>query len=206
MKAKLDLPMMRRAHRHLRAQDADFTSLIREYPACPLHTGRADLFSSLAWSIVGQQLSVKAAQTIGQRVLDICGTQTLRADALHRLTSEQCRRAGLSGAKTRYIKGLAEAKLNGQLNFRALAQQTDDLVIDTLTALPGVGVWTAQMFLIFGLRRPDVAAPADVGLQRGMQKLLSLHEKPDTDTFLALSAPWRPYRSIASWYLWRLAG
>ncbi|MFK8053891.1 MAG: DNA-3-methyladenine glycosylase [Woeseiaceae bacterium] len=206
MKARLNSTLMRRALRHLRSQPADFATLIRAYPACPLHQGQSDLFHTLASSIIGQQLSVKAAATIENRVIAASRQNRLDATALNKLSTDACRRAGLSGAKTRYIRGLAQAFADGDLNFRSLAQQTDEAVIEQLSSLPGVGVWTAQMFLMFGFRRPDIAAPADVGLQRGMQMLLDLPERPDNDTFLALSAPWRPYRSVASWYLWRLAG
>lgn len=206
MQARLNAELMRRAHRHLRAQDADFSALIRRYPPCPLHRGRADLFHTLVSSIVGQQLSVKAANTIRRRLLDLSATRQLSAVPLAQLSTAQLRAAGLSGAKTRYVQGLANAALDGALNFRSLARQSDEQVIDTLVALPGVGAWTAKMFLIFGLRRPDVAAPDDVGLQRGMQFLLELPERPDHDTFMRLAEPWRPFRSVASWYLWRLAG
>lgn len=206
MKKRMTPSMLNDAKRHLRRQRPSFAALIREFPDCPLARGRANLFNALAGSMVGQQLSVKAATTIRQRVLDASDTPRLCPRAISTLSDVTCREAGLSGAKTRYLKSLAIAVNNNDINFRALAQQDDEAVIAALSALPGIGVWTAQMFLISGFRRPDIAAPADVGLQRGMQMLFDLDERPDEATFLSLSEPWRPYRSVASWYLWRLAG
>ena len=198
--------MMTRALRHLRQQPEDFADLIRRFPRCPLDRRPADLFDTLVSSIVGQQLSVAAARTIGNRLLAACAKPRLEPTTLAGLSDAQCRSVGLSAAKTKFIKGLATARLDGRLNFRQLSQLDDDAVTERLVALPGVGVWTSQMFLMFGLRRPDIAAPADVGLQRGMQMLCDLDARPNADTFNEIAERWRPYRSVASWYLWRLAG
>ncbi|MEN7341531.1 MAG: DNA-3-methyladenine glycosylase [Pseudomonadota bacterium] len=206
MKKKINPKMMAQALRHLRRQEPGFSELIRQFPRCPLDRPQTDLFDTLVSSIVGQQLSVAAAHTIGSRLLSACNKSRLEPAAITALSEQQCRSVGLSAAKTRFIKGLAQARLDGRLNFRQLAQWDDDAVIEQLVSLPGVGVWTAQMFLMFGLRRPDIAAPADVGLQRGMQMLCELPDRPDAETFMDIAASWRPYRSVASWYLWRLAG
>lgn len=206
MKVRLDAALMNRAKRHLSASHDGMRALIRRYPDCPLHRGRSELFDTLASSIVGQQLSTKAASTIRQRLLASAGTARFDPASIARLSHAELRGAGLSNAKARYVTALAEAVLDGELNFRALAQQRDEDVIDALTHLPGIGTWTAQMFLMFALRRPDVASSGDLGLQRGLQMLYGLDARPTADAFVELMAPWRPYRSVASWYLWRLAG
>lgn len=204
--AALTAARMRAAHTHLKRCDPALGALIPQLRGCQMHRRKRDLFDTLAWSIVGQQLSVKAAATIGQRVVEATGEARLVAAALDDCDDETLRACGLSAAKTRYLRGLADAALDGTLNFRSLAQLRDAQVIETLTALPGVGEWTAQMFLMFALRRPDVFSPADVGLQRGIQMLDGLDSRPDADTMLKRAEVWRPFRSVACWYLWRIAG
>ena len=206
MKAKLDDALMRRAHRHLRRSNPELGDWLQGLRRCDLHRGRADLFDTLARSIISQQLSTQAAATISARVTALGDGARLRAQHIAVCDPDALRAAGLSNAKTRYVRHLAAAACAGELNFRALAQQPDEAVIAQLTALPGVGRWTAQMFLMFALKRPDVAATGDLGLQRGMQMLFGLDERPDAETFLALAEAWRPFRSVACWYLWRIAG
>lgn len=197
---------MRAAHRHLKRHDPALKAAIKGMPPCPMHRRTRDLFHTLASAIVGQQLSVKAAATIERRVIAASGQNRLVAAAIAGTDDATLRAAGLSGAKTKYLNALAQASLDGILNFRSLARQPDDAVIETLVALPGIGEWTAQMFLMFALRRPDVFSPADVGLQRGVQMLDGLDEKPSHAQLLARAEVWRPYRSVACWYLWRIAG
>lgn len=200
----MDKRLLARALADLRRRDAALAEVIAAHPRCPLDRPRGTAFEVLAGSIIGQQLSTAAARTIGNRVQALAGGR-MSPEALAALTPKSLREAGLSAAKTRYVLGLADAAASGALNFRALAQQPDEAVIESLTAFTGVGEWTAQMFLMFGLGRPDVAAPGDLGLQRGLQRLYGLEERPGPDEFLELMAPWQPWRSIASWYLWRLA-
>ena len=188
----------------LASRDRRLAALIAEHPRCPLDRRRGTAFETLAGSIISQQLSTAAARTIGNRVRALAGGRLTPA-ACVRLSNDALRKAGLSAAKTRYLQGLARAAATGALNFRALAQRADADVVDALTDYTGVGEWTAQMFLMFGMRRPDIAAPGDLGLQRGLQLLHGLDRRPAPDEFVALMAPWRPYRSVASWYLWRRA-
>lgn len=204
MKTRIDEALLTRAIAELRARDAALAEVIAAHPRCPLGRYRGTGFEVLAGSIIGQQLSTAAATTIGKRVRALAGGR-VSAPAIAALPHAALREAGLSEAKTRYLLGLAEAAASGALNFRRLAQQPDEAVIEALTAFTGVGEWTAQMFLMFGLGRPDVAAPGDLGLQRGLQRLHGLDGRPGPDEFLELMAPWQPWRSIASWYLWRLA-
>lgn len=197
---------MRAAHHHLKRQDPVLGAAMKGTAPCPMHRRTRDLFHTLAAAIIGQQLSVKAAATIQRRTITATGETRLVAAAIAATNDTTLRAAGLSGAKTKYLRALAAASLNGALNFRSLAQQSDSAVIDTLVALPGVGEWTAQMFLMSALRRPDVFSPADVGLQRGIQILDGLDSRPDHAALIARAEIWRPYRSVACWYLWRIAG
>lgn len=177
--------------------------LIRINGTCPIYRARQRPFNILAWSIINQQLSTKAAQTIAGRVLDLCGSRELSADGLLSVTRERLRAAGLSWRKVDYLHALAAAADDGSLNFRQLAQWDDERVIERLMALPGIGAWTAQMYLMFALRRADVFSPADVGLQRATHELYGLDGRPVGDAFEAFAERWRPWRTVASWYLWR---
>ncbi|MEM1439703.1 MAG: DNA-3-methyladenine glycosylase 2 family protein [Pseudomonadota bacterium] len=204
MKTRMDKALVARALRELSARDAGMAQLIKAHPRCPMDRGRRTAFECLGGSIIGQQLSTAAARTIGNRVAALSGGR-LDATAIASLPTPKLRAAGLSASKARYLQGLARATVARDINFRALAQMSDDAVIEDLTQHTGVGVWTAQMFLMFGLRRPDVAAPGDLGLQRGLQRLHDLEERPQDIDFIDLMEPLRPWRSVASWYLWRLA-
>ena len=139
------------------------------------------------------------------RVLDAIGERRLTADGFLRAGPRRLRAAGLSRNKTRFLIGLAEAARDGRLNFRSLARQSDETVIDSLVALPGVGAWTAQMFLMFAMRRADVFSPADIGLQRAAKNIYGLDERPTGDEFVHFAERWRPWRTVACWYLWRHA-
>ena len=165
-----------------------------------------DLYTSLTSSIVSQQLSVKAASTIFGRVQDLCSDgDNLSATRLLNIPIDQLRACGLSQAKTRYCIAIAEAVETGQLNFSALIRLDDEAIIAELIKIPGIGRWTAEMFLIFALGATDVLATADLGLKRGMQRYLAIDDYPSDEDFVASAEVWRPYRSVASWYLWLLA-
>jgi DNA-3-methyladenine glycosylase II len=186
------------AERHLVDNCAVMAALVERHGRCVLLDRVFDPFRTLAGSIIGQQLSVKAADTIERRVLAAIGG-ALEPGAILAVEPEALRACGLSNAKVRYLRALSEKTIAGEMDFVALATEPDEqAVMKTLTALPGVGAWTAEMFLIFGLQRPDVASHGDAGLQRAVRLLFG----PDK-TLADVSEPWRPYRSIASWYLWR---
>ncbi|MEM6817275.1 MAG: DNA-3-methyladenine glycosylase 2 family protein [Pseudomonadota bacterium] len=201
---KLTREIMPEAHRHLRRVDPVLAEHLPRLRRCNLHLGHTPLFASLANAIVGQQLSTAAARTIQGRVEIATGNKPMRFDAILKTNEASLRSAGLSRSKARYLKTLARAVDDGVLNFRSLARQSDAVIIERLTALPGIGEWTAQMFLMFGLKRADTAAPGDLGLLKGMQALDNLGEKPSAEAFLKRSDCWRPFRSVACWYLWRL--
>jgi len=190
---------VRRAQTHLRRACPIMAKLIAHHGACPLAEGRPDAFETLATSIIGQQISLHAAEAIGKRVLALISAFT--PDKVLAVSPEALREAGLSVSKVRYIVELARRVDDGRLNLAALPQMSDAEVTAALVELPGIGQWTAEMFLIFGLKRPDVLSLGDAGLQRAARMLFGGDVNLDE-----VSANWRPWRSVASWYLWRALG
>jgi len=160
---------------------------------------RRNYFASLARAITGQQLSVSAAATIYKRLEDLT---RLDPQNIAMLREEEIKTIGLSRPKARYIQDLAQHFVEDSAVFNHLDTLSDDHVIEELTKIKGIGVWTAQMFLMFTLVRPDVFAPDDVGLQRAIVKLYGLKETPSRSELEATAEKWKPYRTIASWHLW----
>ena len=160
---------------------------------------RPDYFYSLARAIVGQQVSVAAAAAIFGRLNEATG---LVPERILALGDEELREIGLSRQKTGYIKDLAEKFAENPEVYMRLDRLPDDEVVHELTAVRGVGVWTAQMFLMFTLVRLDVFAPDDVGLQRAMKVLYGWDEVPQRKVLEATAEGWRPYRTVAAWHLW----
>lgn len=189
-----------RARRELAAGDEVMRQLMRRGE--PLVAGsRGDAFSTLARAIVGQQISVKAAQSVWARLVAELGSIAPRAVLIR--SADQLRSCGLSGQKAAYLLDLSQRFDTGQLDPAHWNALDDEALIDELTQVKGIGRWTAEMFLIFHLARPDVYPVADVGLQRA----LSVHYnrgKPITATKIRrLGSAWSPWRSVATWYLWR---
>ena len=160
-------------------------------------------FNSLTRSIVYQQLSGKAAATIFGRVVEAAKCDPLTPKAVLKIQPERLRAAGLSQQKASYVRDLAEKTRDGVVEFSRLAFLSDDEVITHLTQVKGVGVWTAQMLLMFALGRPDVLPVADLGIRNAMQKAYVLDAPPKAKEMEALAEKWRPYRTVACWYLWR---
>ncbi|MCU1325379.1 MAG: DNA-3-methyladenine glycosylase [Bryobacterales bacterium] len=163
---------------------------------------REPKFDSLVRSIVYQQLSGRVASVIYGRLLEATGGEVTPA-AIMKLRIERMRKLGLSGQKTLYIRELAKHTRRGKVIFELLPELHDDDVIEHLTQVKGIGVWTAQMFLMFALRRPDVLPVADLGIRSAMKKAWDLPELPKAAEMEKLAESWKPYRSIACWYLWR---
>lgn len=161
-----------------------------------------DLFTALIHTIVGQQISVKAAHTVWNRLKDYCGEITPRR--ISSANVEKVRQCGLSMRKARYIIGIGETVEQGKLNISELPDLPDHEVIKRLSALHGIGVWTAEMLLIFSLERPDIVSWGDLGIQRGMMKLYG-HQKLERARFERYRKRYAPYGSVASIYLWKLA-
>lgn len=192
------------AQQHLARRCTVMQRLIAEYGPCRLGGKRRDPFHVLCTSIISQQLSVKAADTIQARV-----ATTLLAGARfmpeHFIAAEhgQLRAAGLSNAKAKWLVGIAQAVHRGDFSFARLRRLDDETAIEMLDALPGIGRWTAEMYLMFALGRPDIFSLGDVGLRNGVDRLFADGTRLDAEATLAIAERWRPYRSVASWYLWR---
>jgi DNA-3-methyladenine glycosylase II len=158
----------------------------------------------LTTSIISQQLSTKAADTIQSRVHTAVGTKNrLTPQHLLDISHEDLRACGLSNAKAKWLKALAERTHSGEFSFAQLRRLDDEAAIEMLDALPGIGRWTAEMMLIFALGRADVFSLGDAGLRRSINLLYNKGDGLDDDATLAIAARWAPYRSVACWYLWR---
>jgi DNA-3-methyladenine glycosylase II len=193
---------MREAVTHLKGADPVLNAIIERVGECRMEF-RAPDFSTLVRSIVYQQLSGKAASTILKRFIDAMPGGILTPAAILELTKEQMRALGLSGQKTAYIRDLAERTLAGELDFARFPAMTDDDVIEHLTRVKGVGVWTAQMFLIFALRRPNILPVGDLGVRSAIRKAYRLRALPPPARMEKIAKRWHPYCSVAAWYLWR---
>src|SRR5207302_1281476 len=159
-------------------------------------------FHSLAEAIIYQQLNGKAAVTIFQRFATLAG-EPLTPEGILKLSDEQLRSVGLSKQKSAYLKDLATKTADGLLNFVRLPEMTDEGVIKHLTQVKGIGVWTAHMFLMFSLRRPNVLPTGDYGVQMAIRKHYKKRKLPKPELMEKIAKRWEPYRSIACWYLWR---
>ena len=197
----------RRAVRHLKRVDPALRRVIEQVGACGLRL-RIDghAFDHIVRAIVYQQLSGKAAATIHERVQALYGDRPPTPAALLATPPARLRRAGLSRQKASYLKDLARHALSGAVPFDTLERLPDEAVIETLTAVRGIGVWTAQMFLMFRLGRLDVLPVLDLGIQKGMRHTYGLRRLPTPAQMERIAARWRPYRSVACWYLWRCLG
>lgn len=166
------------------------------------HWKTADqLFHALCRSVVSQQLSVKAAETIWNRLEDAC-KGTVSPDAIIKIRTERMRKAGLSAAKAKTLKELANA-VKGGLNLPALRKLPEEEAIVQLTNVWGIGTWTAEMFLIFALGRSDVFSPKDLGVMRAIEELYDVEKNSKPDAYISIAECWSPYRSIACLVLWR---
>ena len=190
---------IRRAERELAKKDPKLGALIK-LQAPIIHKPRTNYFYSLSRSIVGQQVSVAAASSIFGRLDEVTG---LDPKKVVKLTEKQVKEIGLSRQKTHYIKDLAQHFVDNPEVYNHLGQLSDEEVIADLTAVKGIGVWTAQMFLMFTLTRLDVFAPDDIGIQNGMKQLYNWKKVPNKKKLEKIAEQWRPYRSVACWHLWR---
>jgi 3-methyladenine DNA glycosylase/8-oxoguanine DNA glycosylase len=192
---------MRKAINHLKKVDPLLGALIEKVGPYRMEYGEPT-FHSVAEAIIYQQLNGKAAVTIFKRFTDLAGSP-LTPEGILKLTEEQLRAVGLSKQKSSYVRDLAEKARTGVLDFSKLAEQSDDEVIEHLTQVKGVGVWTAHMFLMFTLRRPDVLPTGDYGIQAAMKKHYRKRKLPKPKDMEKIAKCWSPYRSVACWYLWR---
>ena len=195
------------AYDELAASDPRIAALIERFGELSFETRRrgrprTDSYGSLVRSVVAQQLSAKAAATIFDRVLALFGGRTPTPAELLAVSEERLREAGLSGRKVEYLRDLARHVESGELELDRFATMSDDEVIAEITAVRGFGVWTAQVFLMFHLERPDVLPTGDLGIRRAVQIVYGLAELPEHDELTRIAEPWRPHRTLACIYLW----
>ena len=193
-----------KARRHLMKKDPVLATVIKRVGPC----GLPDIppmppFMALAEAIASQQLSVKAADTIFGRFCDLFPER--RPDPVHLITLDDAtiRGAGFSRAKVVFLRDLATHVVEKRLALNELHQHDDEAVLEALTAVKGIGRWTAEIFLMFRLQRPDVFPADDLGLLKAAQRVYGLRQRPTPKRLLKMAEGWRPYRSVAAWYLWR---
>jgi DNA-3-methyladenine glycosylase II len=190
------------ARRHLRRQDPVMRRLVDVVGPFTLKV-RRDRFRMLVRSIISQQISGKAARSIGKRLEDLVAPQKITPHTLAARTIAELRSAGISPQKAGYLHDLAAKVDSGAVRLARTGRMADEEVIDELVQVKGIGVWTAQMFLMFSLGRLDVFPHDDLGIRSALKNLYDLAELPDKEISHEIARPWRPYATIASWYLWR---
>jgi len=190
------------ARRHLRAADPVMKNIIDAVGPYTLRFER-DRFGLLVRSIISQQISTSAARAIRRRLMELVGPDGVTVANLARFTVDELRSVGLSSQRASYVADLAAKVSDGTIDLPQIGRLSDERVVETLTQVKGIGRWTAQMFLIFSLGRPDVLPHDDLGVRTAIRDHYSLNELPDKATCHAIATPWRPYASVASWYCWR---
>jgi DNA-3-methyladenine glycosylase II len=195
----------RAAERHLSVAHPALARVISTVGPCTLRPN-SDLFHILTQTVIAQQISSKAAASIGRRFEEILGGDRRTAAAVLARSDEELRAAGLSGGKLRSIRGIAAVVADGTLDLKKLAKMADAEVATALRAIKGLGPWSVDMVLIFGLGRLDVLPVGDLAVRFGVRDWLGLNEAPSPEALTTLAEPWRPYRTIATWYFWRSRG
>ncbi len=195
---------LRAAQEHLAARDKKLAPIIAASGPCRIKP-HSDHYGELVGSVVGQQLSTRAAAAIWQRVLDLFGGKMPTPEQLIKVQDQKLRDVGLSWAKVRYVKDLAQHILDGRLDLEHIATMPNEQVIEQLTAVKGIGEWSAQMFMLFGLGRLDILPVGDLGVRKAIQNLYGLPELPAPERIITISNKnhWHPYESVAAWYLWQ---
>jgi DNA-3-methyladenine glycosylase II len=193
-----------RARRLLLRRDPILAGLIRQHGPCGLADAlRVDHFSALVRAIVFQQLSTRAASTIHGRLVSLMPGGQVTPEALSGLGEDRLRVAGISRQKALYLRDLCEKLTSGAVRLDGVDALDDEAVIAALTKVKGIGRWTAEMFLMFRLLRPDVLPVGDLGILTAVQRAYGLRKRPTPERLRQLAEAWKPYRSIACWYLWR---
>ena len=194
-----------KARRALMRRDPVLATAIKQIGPCLMaDRQRKDHLSALVGSIVSQQLSTKAAATIFGRFVALFPDNHIpSAQAIAAVDDATLRRVGLSGQKVSYLRDLSARIMDGRLNLDELETLPDEQVIERLTAVKGFGRWTAEMFLMFRLHRPDILPVGDLGIQNAIQRLYRMRKRPNPKRMMKLGENWKPYRSVASWYLWQ---
>ena len=198
----LDPLKIDRALRHLRSADPVMRNLIQKTGPFRLKL-RRDRFHALVSSILSQQISGKAARSIRTRLEQHVAPEKISPDTLSHLSIDDLRSVGISKQKATYLLDLADRVATGRLRLGLLSRKPDEEIIEALIQVKGIGVWTAQMFLIFSLGRLDVFPHDDLGVRMAIRNLYRLDDLPDKHVSHRIAAPWRPYASVATWYCWR---
>jgi DNA-3-methyladenine glycosylase II len=196
---------LQQAANYLSLHDPTLAPIIASNGLCTIRPNK-NYYPELVDGIISQQLSVKAAATIQRRFCELFGRTTLPApEAILTKTIDEMRATGLSRGKATYVRDLAQHVVDGRVRFDHLDGLTNDEIVTELTAVKGIGVWTAHMFLMFCMGRLDVLPHGDLGIKNGIQKIYKLDHQPDAGeiTALALKNQWHPYESVASWYVWQ---
>lgn len=189
---------------HLRSSDTLLSTLIDSFSPPTFKSDRTP-FLALARSILYQQLAIKAAKSIYTRFIDLCGGEALVfPDSVLSLSAQQLRQIGVSGRKASYLHDLANNYKNGSLSDSSILEMNDESLLNSLIMVKGIGVWSVHMFMLFSLHRPDVLPVGDLGVRKGVQVLYGLKELPKPLEMEQLCENWKPYRSVGSWYMWRL--
>jgi 3-methyladenine DNA glycosylase/8-oxoguanine DNA glycosylase len=192
------------ARKHLMKADPKLNLIIKRVGPCELHAAAPrDAFEALCMSIASQQLSVKAAATIFGRFCDLFPRRKPTPERVMTLTDDEIRAVGFSRPKVSFIKDLAARVLDGRLDLKGLKNHPDDEVMQQLVAVKGIGRWTAEIFLMFRLGRPDILPADDLGLMNAVQRAYGLRARPDAKKLRKIGEAWKPHRSVAAWYLWQ---
>jgi DNA-3-methyladenine glycosylase II len=191
------------AYEHL-AKDRVIGPLVNSYGLCTIRPHK-NYYRELVESIIGQQLSVKAAAAINRKFLELFGGSFPLPDAILSKTVLELRSVGLSNAKAAYVQDVARHVINGKLEFKKFDTLSNEEVIQELTAVKGIGEWTAHMFLMFCMGRLDILPVGDLGIKTGIMRLYGLKTLPDPSVIreIAVKNSWHPYESVASWYIWQ---
>ena len=197
------LPSKKMILMHFDARDPIMAAVIREKGAFKLSRNR-NYFLVLCKAIIGQQISIKAADSITKRVQSLFKNKVPTPEKMEAISDESLRQSGLSGQKVKYLKDLAAKFLDGSIRTRRFHYQSNEEIIATLTTVYGIGTWTAEMFLIFSLGRLNVLPIADLGLQAGIKKIYKMRGLPSPKRMLALGEKWHPMETVGTWYAWRI--
>jgi DNA-3-methyladenine glycosylase II len=203
MRDVLTARKIRLAENHLRTNDPVMASIIEQIGRCGLvRSKREDPFIAIVEAIIWQQLSGKAARTIYERFLKIFAGGRPTPAAILATSDEAMRAAGLSRGKIAYLRDLSAKVLDGTVHLESLETMANDDVVAAMTKVKGIGRWSAEMFLMFRLQRADVLPVGDLGIVKAIQRHYRLRKTPTPERMLKIAESWRPYRSVASWYLW----
>ena len=197
---------LRTAEIALQSSDPVIATLIEQHGPCTLYSANSLIhqphFHVLVWAIINQQLSVPSALSIETKLTGLIQSKNFTPDAIHKLDDQQLAACGLSRQKIRYLRALCNAVGSSEINLQRLSKLDNQQISDTLSALPGIGPWTVDMFLMFSLGRLDVLPLGDLALRKSIEHHYQLPDKPAAQDYHAIADKWRPYRTVSSWYLW----